>query len=194
MKWTQMLTGEQRKLVEENLDIVKWAIFLHVEVNRTIYGFEYDDLYQEGCVLLCYAATKYDGIQAQFDTFAKVVVKNGLLDYCRSMCKKQKRQQYLADYALETGTQGSATFSTDDNAYNEALTMSEIDSLFTEAKKQYTGVALLGIKALELKVKGYSGAEIAKLWGVKQNHIGAWISRAKEKLRQDEQIIFALQD
>jgi len=184
VKRIQPLTIEQRNLVENNLDIVKWAIYLHIKVNATIYGFEYDDLYQEGCALLCRAAVKYDGGQAQFDTFAKVVIKNGLLDYCRSTCRKQKRQQYSADSDFEAEPQNIPV--ADD------ISESELADLFANIKTRYFGVTLLGIEALELKVKGYSGADIAKLWNVKQNSIGAWISRAKTKLRQDEQIIAAL--
>ena len=51
----------------------------------------------------------------------------------------------------------------------------------------------MGIEALELKVKGFSGAEIAELWGVEQNHVGAWISRAKSKLLKNEQFTLELQ-
>ena len=32
---------------------------------------------------------------------------------------------------------------------------------------------------------GYSGADIAKLYGTKATHVGAWISRAAAKLRED---------
>jgi RNA polymerase sigma factor (sigma-70 family) len=194
MEFTQPLTIEQYELVEKNLDIVKWAIFKHIEVNKNIYGFEYADLYQEGCLLLCHAAVKYDGELAQFGTFANIVVKNGLLDYCRSMCGKQKRRQYFTDFDSETGTHDISSPHYDEAPYNERISETELDNLFCAIKKQYTGVALLGVQALELKVKGYSGADIAKMWGVKQNHIGAWISRAKAKLRRDKQFIFALQD
>ena len=46
-------------------------------------------------------------------------------------------------------------------------------------------VAKLGVEALELKIKGYSGADIARLYHTKPNHVGAWIARAAEKFRQD---------
>ena len=38
---------------------------------------------------------------------------------------------------------------------------------------------------LSLKVKGLSGGEIARLYGVKTNLVGAWISRALKKLKQN---------
>ena len=41
------------------------------------------------------------------------------------------------------------------------------------------------IEAMELKIKGYSGVDIARLYHTKPTHVGAWISRASEKLRED---------
>ena len=38
---------------------------------------------------------------------------------------------------------------------------------------------------MELKIKGYSGVDIARLYHTKPTHVGAWISRASEKLRKD---------
>ena len=43
----------------------------------------------------------------------------------------------------------------------------------------------LGVEALELKVKGLSGSDIARLYGAKPNQVGAWISRAAQKIRKD---------
>ncbi|MFG6351165.1 MAG: hypothetical protein K1W21_05990, partial [Oscillospiraceae bacterium] len=42
-----------------------------------------------------------------------------------------------------------------------------------------------GVEALEWKVKGLSGADIAQLYGAKPNQVGAWISRATQKIRKD---------
>lgn len=55
-------------------------------------------------------------------------------------------------------------------------------ALLARCKKEYSGVAQLGIEALELKIKGCSGADIARLYHTEPNHVGAWISRAKAKL------------
>ena len=50
---------------------------------------------------------------------------------------------------------------------------------------QSSGVVRLGLEAMELKVKGMTGQEIAALYGVKPNHVGAWISRAAQRLRSN---------
>lgn len=74
------LTKAQQKLVAQNLPVVHWVICDYIHVNPTICGLEYSDLFQEGCLWLCKAAATYkDDGRAQFSTYAKTVVKNGLL-------------------------------------------------------------------------------------------------------------------
>ena len=96
MKRNNPLTKEQQALVEKNLSLVYWVIMESIHVNETIYGFGYEDLYQEGCIWLCHAAATYDPARSQFPTYAKKIVRNGLLSYCRQMCLKQRRITYLA--------------------------------------------------------------------------------------------------
>ena len=64
-----------------------------------------------------------------------------------------------------------------------------LEQLLEHGRRSYTGTALLGIEAMELKVKGYTGTDIARLYGVKPTLVGAWISRAVEKLRKDAALI-----
>lgn len=81
------LTKAQQELVAQNLPVVHWVICDYIHVNPTICGLEYSDLFQEGCLWLCKAAATYkDDGRAQFSTYAKTVVKNGLLSYCRKVC------------------------------------------------------------------------------------------------------------
>lgn len=58
-------------------------------------------------------------------------------------------------------------------------------TLLSHFKNRYHGTARLGIEAMELRVRGYSCADIAKLYQKKPNYIGACISRAAEKLRRE---------
>ena len=57
--------------------------------------------------------------------------------------------------------------------------------LLQSVKRQYSGTIRLGIEAIEWKVKGLSGAEIAKMYGVKPNLVGAWIARAASRLKKN---------
>ena len=61
----------------------------------------------------------------------------------------------------------------------------EMASLLAYYKKEYSGVARLGIEALELKARGFSGTDIARLYQTRPNNVGAWISRARAKLKKD---------
>ena len=88
MKQNFKLTKDHQTLVEKNLSIVHWVIVNNIHVNPGICGLEYGDLFQEGCLWLCKAAFTYNAGQAQFSTYAKKVVKNGLLSYCRKICSQ----------------------------------------------------------------------------------------------------------
>ena len=51
---------------------------------------------------------------------------------------------------------------------------------------QYRGVVQKGIHAMALKLNGFTGADIAKLYHVPPNHVSAWIARAQTRLQQDK--------
>ena len=190
MKMNAPLNEVQRQLVADNIDVVHKAIRSSIKVNNTIYGFEYDDIFQEGCIHLCRAAVKYvPRKDVQFSTFAQTVVTNGLRTYCKRHCDKQKNFVPVPIFAdADEGQLTIEIFSVPDQTEDLVSlidTMNFLDSL----KNQYTGVVRRGIEALEWKVKGYSGAEIADIYGVKPNLVGAWISKAVRKLEKNRMFI-----
>ena len=71
----------------------------------------------------------------------------------------------------------------------ERLIQEDLFRALHRAHRRSSGVVRLGIEALELKAKGMSGREIAALYGVKPNHVGAWISRAASRLRRDQDLL-----
>lgn len=184
MKQDVRLTQEQQKLVESHLSVVRWAIRESIHVNETIYGFSFDDLYQEGCILLCHAAATYDDSLSQFATYAKAVVRNGLYSYCRQMCRRQRRFCYLtAEEHGELTAEGLLLEQTND--FSAQVSLLETLELLRSCAKEYQGVTRLGIHALELRIKGMGVTEIAHLYHVPASHVGAWISRSAEKLKND---------
>lgn len=191
MKQNTRLTREQQELVENNLSIVYWVIMESIHVNETVYGFGYEDLYQEGCVWLCHAAETYDPARSQFSTYAKKIVRNGLLSYCRQMCSRQRRFTYLTvGIHGELSADGKLLTPPDD--FETQINMIETLDLLAYAEKKYQGVTKLGIEALKLKLKGMSVSEIACLYHVPPPHVGAWISRASKKLRSDTPFLSGL--
>ena len=190
MKRLPPLNEQQQQLVEKNLTVIHWAIHNFVKINETVFGFEYDDLYGEGCVLLCKSAATYDSEKGRFSAYAQTVVKNGLLSYCRIMCNRQNRQRLLLDpKVFEDNEETYAALLAIEDPLDELT--SEIDALalLASVKKNYHGIVRLGIEALEWKIKGLSGRDIADLYGVQPNTVGAWISRAAVKLREDERVL-----
>lgn len=182
------LTSEQQKLVESNLSVVKWVIRENIHVNPMVCGFEYDDLYQEGCIWLCRAAMSYDTSLSQFATYAKAIVRNGLFSYCRQICRLQKHMSRMT-----VGEDGNliaegAALEVPDKFAVHISDMETLDLLESRIK-DYHGVARLGIEALELKVKGMTVTDIARLYGVPPSHVGAWISRSAKKLRKDRRFL-----
>ena len=185
------LNQNQRAMVNEHLYIVDWAIRKHIYINEAVQGLGWDDLYQSGCVALCEAVLEFDG-SCQFGTFAQVFVRNRLIDSCRKIKTYQNKLKpcYLDDFIPNT----------DDLCYVESLLSpaedpdfendirKEISLQFARLKKNYNGVTLKGIEALELRYKGYSGRDIAALYDVSPKHIFAWIARAKQRLAADGEI------
>ena len=185
------LTPEQQLLVENNLSVVHWVIVNSIHVNPCIYGMSYEDLYQEGCIWLCRAAVTYNAAKALFSTYAKKVVRNGLISYCRRQCDKEKHFVHL-----EVGENGELLMGDADCSAVDSFTarISQIETLdlLESRKTAYQGVARLGIEALVLKIRGYSITDIAGLYGVPPSHVGAWISRSAQKLRGDPAFMAAL--
>ena len=181
------LNNQQQKLVEENLGVVKLAIHKNIIVNDNIYGFEYDDLFQEGCIWLCKAACSFDESRdIKFATYAEKVVTNGLRTYCRIMCGKQKHNILLPAQSEPDETGCSLEQIPAEDMLDKLFEEQDVFLLLQKCKQQYSGTARLGIEAIEWTVKGLSGAEIAKMYNVKPNLVGAWISRAAMRLKQNQ--------
>lgn len=184
MKHTIPLTNEQQEMVATNLSVVHWTIRKSFHVNETIYGFGFDDLYQEGCIWLCHAAVSYNPALSKFSTYAKKVVQNGLTSYCRKQCCRERHFTRLGvGEHGELNAEGSVLQQADN--FESRISLMETIQLLESRVKDYNGVTRLGIKALELKIRGMSITEIAKLYDVPPSHVGAWITRSKQKLRKD---------
>ena len=187
MKFDFTLTPCQQALAEANLSVIDRVISRYIHVNEGICGLGRDDLYQEGAMALCKAAATYDGVSAQFGTYATTVIRNHLLNHCKSVNASQRN---LPALSLDAGG------SEDDrpppcpepsvpDEVDELLGRLDVADFLADCKRRYSGVARLGVEALEWKVKGLSGADIAQLYGAKPNQVGAWISRATQKIRKD---------
>lgn len=176
------LNDLQRQRVEDHLALVEQVLRRSIKTNETVDGMGHDDLYQEGCIALCRAAVSYQEEMGAFPAYARTVIRNYLLDRCREIQSARKNLPLLSlDAFVEMGApEPVSPFHTED-----LISDVSSDALLSHFRNRYHGTARLGIEAMELRVRGYSCADIAKLYQKKPNYIGACISRAAEKLRRE---------
>ena len=188
MKCVKRLTTAQQRLVEENLTVVERVLRFDVRANPCIAGLSYEDFYQEGCVWLCKAALTFDPARGSFASYARRVVQNGLVGYCRNVLSKYQRTVSLGDLeptmlaALEA-----------QNAVS-SHTKCETHLLLAAVESQYSGVTRKGVHALALQVSGVPLTAVATRMSAPPNHVSAWITRAVHKLRNDKSFLSSLHE
>ena len=72
---------------------------------------------------------------------------------------------------------------------NDLLYQNSVREALQQCKLRFSGVALKGIEAIELKSLGYDTKEIAERYGTTVNNINAWISRARSKLQLEPEFL-----
>lgn len=179
-----LLNKEKQKMVEDHLYLIKPIVLGTIELNESVQGLGYDDLYQTGSEALCHAALQYDpGRGASFSTFAKVVIQNRLISHCRKAIRHQRETEYL-DAPTKDGDGLTYADTLMDNNDHSLSDMANLSILF-DAENRYSGICQKGIHALILNYQGRTNTEIAASYGVKPKHVAAWISRAKSRLWAD---------
>lgn len=184
-----VLDSQQRLLVEDYLSVVDWVLLDYIKANEGIVGLGQEDLRQEGYVWLCQAAASYNGTSASFGTYARKVVRNGLLSYCRTVGRHPPILSLDSPQPPDSSASGPRAEPSIEDGTDDLIDLADTAALLFRMKRKYSGVTKLGIEALALKIKGLDGADIAMLYGVQSNHVSAWISRAAQKLRGDEQFL-----
>lgn len=187
MKCDFILTPEQKILVESNLSVIEKTISQFIYLDEGTNDPRYADLYQEGAVALCKAAVTYDGKSAQFSTYATTVIRNHLYNCCKADHTRQRKLPSVSldiDRSDEDQPPPFPEPSVPDGI-DDLLGQMDTADLLADCKRRYSGVARLGVEALEMKLMGMTGADIARLYDAKPNQVGAWISRAAKKIRKE---------
>lgn len=181
------MTDIERKFTEDHLSIVAKVIQTLTCGCRYVSYDERQDLLQIGNLALCKAAMNYDG-NRPFETYAKVVIRNAIYDYWRSL---QKERTYtcsmdaIADNETDTSYQQLlADTSSLQNLEQEHNLRSIYEYLQTLQNVNCTTIKK-GIQALLLQQNGYTSQEISKHYGVPASHVRAWKSKARKYLQQD---------
>jgi len=181
------LTAEQRSLVENHMPVIDKVISRYINVNEGVFGLGRDDLYQEGAMALCKAAATYDGTSASFSTYATTVIRNHLFSHCKAVNTGQRKLPSISLDAgdSEDGRPPPFPEPSVPDGMEHLIAQLDASDLLADYKRRFSGVARLGVEALELRAMGLNGADIARLYGVKPNQVGAWIARAAQKIKKD---------
>lgn len=181
------MTDIERKLTEDHLPIVAKVIQTLTCSCRYVSYDERQDLLQIGNLALCKAAMNYDGSRP-FETYAKVVIRNAIYDYWRSLQKERtytRSMDAIADNETDTSYQQLlADTSSLQNLEQEHNLRSIYEYLQTLQNVNCTTIKK-GIQALLLQQNGYTSQEISKHYGVPASHVRAWKSKARKYLQQD---------
>ena len=178
------LTPAQQTVVQSNMYLVDAVIRTRIQTDESVVGLGYEDIRQEGCILLCAAVQTYNPEIAKLSTYATKVIYNGLISHCRRI---NKQETHISTVSLtECPDRLEAA---QDEQFSNRLAELELNNLLNAYAQEYCGVTWLGIEALLMKSKGIGVTEIAGLYQVKPSHVGAWISRAKSKLKSNERFL-----
>lgn len=184
VKRNNPLTPEQQTAVQSNMYLVDAVIRTRIQTDESIVGLSYEDVRQEGCILLCTAVQTYNPEIAKLSTYATKVIYNGLISHCRRI----NRQESHISYISLTENPDRLDLKQDEQFQNRVAQM-ELDSLLAVYAKEYTGITRLGIEALIMKANVLGITEIARLYQVPPSHVGAWISRAKKQLKNNKRFL-----
>lgn len=188
MRSELILSEKQRELVEDNLPLIWQTLARYITYSDAVCGLSRDDLFQEGAFALCRAAGSYcPESKVPFSAYARPVIRNHLLDYCRRIQIECRNVPSVPlDMPIYVGQPPPAQWLSESQDIME--TQSDrfcLEQMLEYGRRNYHGIAHFGIEAMQLKLLGYTGAEIARLYHTSPNNVGAWIARAATKLRND---------
>lgn len=181
------MTDIERKLTEDHLSIVAKVIQTLTCGCRYVSYDERQDLLQIGNLALCKAAMNYDG-NRPFETYAKVVIRNAIYDYWRSL---QKERTYtcsmdaIADNETDTSYQQLLADTSSLQNWEQEHNLRSIYEYLQTLQNVNCTTIKKGIQALLLQQNGYTSQEISKHYGIPASHVRAWKSKARKYLQQD---------
>lgn len=170
------LTEEQRVKVEESMGLVGKVIqdCVHALDKGCIY--DYDDLFQIGCIGLCKAAqTDRPGYKGAFSTFAYLLIRNEIYTQLEYATRRGRE--------LATDPAELPIIALEGDGVEQRESCSHLLNLLECAERTASGVVVKGIQAIRLLADGYTNREIGERFGVPANHVTAWVAKARKYLR-----------
>ena len=147
------LNDEQKRLVEENHDLIYWyANYRHLDL---------EEWYDLLAIELCMTVIRYDASKSSLSNYFKVRCDNRVnKEYTKQMTQK-RRVEELVSY---------------DELYDVGVNEDETFELIT---KELDDIDELGI--LRMKAHGYTQLEIANKLGVTQSYISRKLKELKDE-------------
>lgn len=174
------LTLQQRQIVEANMGLVGKVIKdkVHALTNTGVY--DYDDLYQIGCMGLCKAAATDKGTGA-FSTYAYRLIWN---EICDALIKATRIDRY------ETNLDPVDLFqAARENFPVDELISCELQLVMEQAKQRAKGVTAKGIVCLQLSAEGLSSTEIAEQFCAEPATVRMWMTKARRFLQAQPELM-----
>ena len=189
------MTDYEKRLIEENMDAV--SITTRKFLKRyNIPQTEFEDYRQNAYVILCSKVHKYDG-STKFSTFVDVVLRNAFIDMYRTDKSRRLDVVSLDEFLNEDKTFNDAQLCAiveDERKVEEEViekvTNDIIKQCIRKAKRKCASeTTVKGFEALELRIAGYSGAQISQMMNTPSNIIRVGINRAKKILLGDSEFM-----
>ena len=160
------LTNEQQIKVEENMGLVGKVIQDCVHTLGTGCIYDYDDLFQIGCIGLCKAAqTDQPGYNVAFSTYAYRLIRNEIYTQLEYATRRGRE--------VATDPDEMPCSVLDDETTEQREASLSLLHFLDRAEADATGVA-----------EGYSNREIGELFGVPANYVTAWVAKARKVLKR----------
>lgn len=173
------LTDAQRDQVEANMGLVGKVIKDKVRDIRNLGIFDYNDLFQIGCIGLCEAVKTYKPDKTHFSTYAYILIRNEIFKAIEYATRRKKREPVMDPAALPGRIPSDTQF---------VELQSDVDKMLDAALARSSGTTAKGIRILYLIAQGYTCTEVSEQLHVPTNHVTAWVSRARKFLKSDPNI------
>jgi len=163
------LNTAQQQLVANSMNLVL-KVLKDLQIGGSVGIYAREDLYQIGSIGLCKAAHSYKPGKASFCTYAYVLIRNEIFDamkYAKVRSRHQTNDQDWDRYQSQACCE-------DKDHDHQALRR-----LLATQRNHLNGIAQKGVDALLLWDVGFSYSEIGKMYGAPENHVRAWVARAR---------------
>ncbi len=150
------LNDAQRKLVEENHDLIYWYIHLK--------NLDIEEWYDRLAIELCITCYKYQPSKGSLSNFFKL------------RCDNMIRNEFIKTFTAKRMNNGIYTLDEAKNHETEdSFTLSRIEEMINSDE---TGI-------LRLKYEGYTQTEIAKKVGLTQAYVSQIINRYRKEYKNE---------